>query len=46
MAGAQGSVLAAAVPNAGGVGSLPYTMLDPPALRKELVALTAATSRP
>jgi len=46
MAGVQGSVLAAAVSNAGGLGSLPCAMLDPPALRKELLALTAATSRP
>jgi nitronate monooxygenase len=46
MAGVQGSALAAAVSNAGGLGSLPCAMLDPDAMRRELVALTAGTSRP
>jgi nitronate monooxygenase len=46
MAGVQGSVLAAAVSNAGGLGSLPCAMLGPSDLRKELVALTGSTSRP
>jgi len=46
MAGAQGSALAAAVCNAGGLGSLPCATLSPDALRKELVALQSQTSRP
>jgi nitronate monooxygenase len=46
MAGAQGHALAAAVSNAGGLGSLPCALLDPKALRKELEALTRQTSRP
>ena len=46
MAGVQGSALAIAVSNAGGLGSLPCAMLSPDALRTELQALTAATSRP
>ena len=46
MAGVQGSALAAAVCNAGGLGSLPCAMLSPDALRKELVALKSQTSRP
>ena len=46
MAGAQGSALASAVCNAGGLGSLPCAMLSPDALRKELVALQSQTSRP
>jgi nitronate monooxygenase len=46
MAGVQGSVLAAAVSNAGGLGSLPCAVLSPAAMREELQALHAATSRP
>ncbi|MDI1479636.1 nitronate monooxygenase [Polyangium sp. y55x31] len=46
MAGVQGSRLAIAVSNAGGLGSLPCAMLGPDALRRELQALRAGTSRP
>ncbi|HAX19231.1 MAG TPA: 2-nitropropane dioxygenase [Hydrogenophaga sp.] len=46
MAGVQGAALAAAVCNAGGLGSLPGAMLTPEALRSELTALTRGTSRP
>jgi len=46
MAGVQGSALAAAVSNAGGLGSLPAAMLAPDALRKELATLAALTSKP
>jgi nitronate monooxygenase len=46
MAGVQGSALAIAVCNAGGLGSLPCAMLTPDALRKELAAITAATDQP
>ena len=46
MAGSQGSALAIAVCNAGGLGSLPCAMLSPDAMRKELLAITAATSHP
>ena len=46
MAGSQGSALAIAVCNAGGLGSLPCAMLAPDAMRKELLAITAATSHP
>ncbi len=46
MAGAQGSALAIAVSNAGGLGSLPCAMLTPDAMRNELVAITSATSKP
>ncbi|MEO7157298.1 MAG: nitronate monooxygenase [Vicinamibacterales bacterium] len=46
MAGAQGSALAIAVSNAGGLGSLPCAMLTPDAIRKELTAITAATGNP
>ena len=46
MAGVQGSELALAVSNAGGLGSLPCAMLGPEALRSELVALQAGTDRP
>ena len=46
MAGVQGHALAAAVCQAGGLGSLPGAMLSPEALRSELTALTAATDRP
>jgi nitronate monooxygenase len=46
MAGAQGSALAIAVSNAGGLGSLPCAMLSPEAMRKELAAIRAATDKP
>ena len=46
MAGVQGSALAIAVANAGGLGSLPCAMLDAAAIRKELAAITAATRKP
>ena len=46
MAGVQGHALAAAVSNAGALGSLPCAMLSVDGLRKELAALKAATSRP
>lgn len=45
MAGSQGSALAIAVSNAGGLGSLPCAMLDPDQIRAELKAITAATSK-
>src|SRR5436190_14093708 len=45
MAGVQGSALAIAVSNAGGLGSLPCAMLDPQAMCKELAALSSQTSR-
>ena len=46
MAGSQGSALAIAVSNAGGLGSLPCAMLGPDQIRSELKAITAATSKP
>jgi nitronate monooxygenase len=46
MAGVQGSCLAAAVCNAGAMGSLPAAMLGADALCAELGALEAATDRP
>ena len=46
MAGAQGSALAIAVGNAGGLGALPCAMLDPAAMRRELAAVRAGTSAP
>src|SRR5947208_12517553 len=46
MAGVQGSDLAAAVSNAGGLGSLPCALLSLDALRKEIVALSSKTSQP
>jgi len=46
MAGVQGSALAIAVSNAGGLGALPCAMLSPEALRKELAAIRAQTDRP
>jgi nitronate monooxygenase len=46
MAGAQGSALAAAVSNAGGLGSLPCAMLGLDAMRTELAALRARTTKP
>lgn len=46
MAGVQGSTLAVAVSNAGGLGSLPCAMLSPEAMRQELAVLKAQTDRP
>jgi nitronate monooxygenase len=46
MAGVQGSALAIAVCEAGGLGSLPCAMLTPDALRTELTAITAHTQQP
>jgi nitronate monooxygenase len=46
MAGSQGSALAIAVANAGGLGSLPCAMLDPDALRVELSTIAASTTKP
>lgn len=46
MAGVQGSALAVAVSNAGGLGSLPCAMLGPDALRDELAAIVAQTAQP
>jgi nitronate monooxygenase len=46
MAGVQGSALAIAVSNAGGLGSLPCAMLSLDAMRAELSAIASATSKP
>jgi nitronate monooxygenase len=46
MAGVQGSALALAVSNAGGVGALPCALLTPDAIRHELARITAQTSKP
>ena len=46
MAGVQDSALAVAVSNAGGLGSLPCAMLGPDAMRKELSAIRAGTTKP
>jgi nitronate monooxygenase len=46
MAGVQGSALAVAVSNAGGLGSLPCALLTPEAMKGELEAIRAATTRP
>lgn len=46
MAGVQGSALAVAVSNAGGLGSLPCAMLSLDALRSELTVMQTQTSRP
>lgn len=46
MAGSQGSALAIAVSNAGGLGSLPCAMLTPDAMRQELIAITSSTRKP
>ena len=46
MAGSQGSALAIAVCNAGGLGSLPCAMLDAAGLRRELTAISAGTRAP
>jgi len=46
MAGVQGSAMAVAVSNAGGLGSLPCAMLGLDALRQELAAIQAQTRQP
>jgi nitronate monooxygenase len=46
MAGVQGSALAVAVSNAGGLGSLPCAMLSLDAVRNELAAITSQTPKP
>jgi nitronate monooxygenase len=46
MAGSQGSALAIAVSNAGGLGSLPCALLTLERIREELSAITAATGKP
>lgn len=46
MAGVQGSALAVAVSHAGGLGSLPCAMLSPNAIRQELAAIRAKTTKP
>jgi nitronate monooxygenase len=46
MAGVQDGVLAIAVSNAGGLGSLPCALLTPDGIRRELAAIEAATDRP
>jgi len=46
MAGVQGSALASAVSNAGGLGSLPCAMLGPAGTADEIAAIRAQTSKP
>ena len=46
MAGVQGSALSVAVSNAGGLGSLPCAILGLDAMRTELAAIRAQTSKP
>jgi nitronate monooxygenase len=46
MAGVQGSALAVAVSNVGGLGSLPCALLGLDAMRKELSAITSQTKKP
>jgi len=46
MAGVQGSALAVAVANAGGLGSLPCAILSLDAMRDELAAIKAQTDKP
>ena len=46
MAGAQGSAMAIAVSNAGGLGSLPCAMLTADGLRKELGSIKTQTNKP
>src|SRR3954454_1615574 len=46
MAGVQAGALAAAVSEAGGLGSLPCAMLTPETLRKEMDLLVACTRNP
>lgn len=46
MAGTQGSALAVAVSNAGGLGSLPCAMLGVEAMRQELTTIRGQTTKP
>jgi nitronate monooxygenase len=46
MAGVQGSALAIAVCNAGGLGAVPCAMLDAEGIRRELESVRAATTNP
>lgn len=46
MAGSQGSALAIAVSNAGGLGALPCAMLDAVKMRAEIAAIRAGASGP
>jgi nitronate monooxygenase len=46
MAGVQGSALAIAVSNAGGLGSLPCALLTPASMRDELERIRAQTNKP
>jgi len=46
MATAQGSAMAIAVSNAGGLGSMPCAMLTPDGLRNELESIKRQTSKP
>lgn len=46
MAGSQGSALAIAVANAGGLGSLPCAMLSVDGIRSEVAAIRAQTDKP
>ena len=46
MAGVQGSALAVAVSNAGGLGSLPCAVFSQDAMRGELAAIKAQTTKP
>jgi nitronate monooxygenase len=46
MAGSQGSALAVAVSNAGGLGSLPCALLSLGGMRNELAAIKAQTRKP
>ena len=46
MAGAQGSALAIAVCEAGGLGALPCAMLSPDQIRTEVAAIRASTTKP
>lgn len=46
MAGSQGSALAVAVSNAGGLGSLPAAMLNAADLQADLTRVSAGTERP
>src|SRR5438094_3153208 len=46
MAGVEGSALAVAVSDAGGLGSLPCAMLGIDAMAKELAAIKARTDKP
>src|ERR1700710_150042 len=46
MAGVQGSRLAIAVSNAGGLGALPGAMLSPDQLRGQLAGIPAGTAKP